>query len=112
MKGFLLKIGKPNHVFDMYENEYLFFNTLRNFRATKKDESGRLDPREANTLNTQMSYLEITTSTGKNIKLSEISKEFNAQYNEHPAEIPYNIVPFSFSSLMRNLISEELMREY
>ena len=91
MKGFFLKIGKKERIEDMYENEYLFFNTLRSFRATKKDESGRADPREANTLNTQLTYLELTTSKGIEIKLSELSKEFSAQYNEHPTEIPYNI---------------------
>ncbi|WP_421889869.1 hypothetical protein [Marinoscillum sp.] len=91
MKGFFLKIGKQEHIEDMYENEYLFFNTLRSFRATEKDDSGRTDPREANTLNTQLTYLEIITSKGTKIKLSEISQKFNGQYNEHPTEIPYNI---------------------
>jgi hypothetical protein len=91
MRGFFIKIGKQEHIEDMYENEYLFFNTLRSFRATNKDETGRADPREANTLNTQLTYLEITTSKGTRLKLSEISKEFNGQYNEHPTEIPYNI---------------------
>jgi hypothetical protein len=91
VKGFLLKLGKPKHILDMYEQEYMFFNNLRNFRAAIKDESGRLDPREANTLNVQINYLEISTSKGTTIKLSEISKEFNAQYNEHPTSMPHNI---------------------
>lgn len=91
MRGLLLKIGKPSHIKDMYDNEYLFFNSLSKFRTKSKDEEGRTDPREANVLNTQINHLEITTSKGIKIKLSEISKEFNAQYNEYPTDIPYNI---------------------
>lgn len=91
MKGFLIKIGKQEHIEDMYEKEYFFFNTLRSFREPTKDKTGRADPREANTLNRQLTSLEITTTKGTKIKLSEISKEFNGQYNEHPTEIPFNI---------------------
>ena len=91
MKSFLLKIGKEKYIEDMYQKEYLFFNTLRSFRGDNKDVSGRSDPREANILNTQLTYFETTTSKGTKIKHSEISKEFNGQYNEHPTEIPYNI---------------------
>jgi len=108
MKGFFIKIGKQEHIEDMYENEYLFFNTLRSFRATKKDETGRADPREANTLNKQLTYLEITTSKGTRIKLSEISKEFNAQYNEHPTEIPYNICSLYTLRINEDLTIEQI----
>lgn len=103
MKGFFIKIGKQEHIEDMYENEYLFFNTLRRFRASKKDEFGRDDPREANTLNSQLTYLEIITLEGEKIKLSEISKEFNGQYNEHPTVIPYNICSLYTREIKENL---------
>lgn len=88
---FLLKIGKGKYINEMYENEYLFFNSFSSFRSNEKDPCGRNDPREANTKNKQVINLEITTPTGKTIKLSEISKEFNAQYNEFPTIIPNNI---------------------
>lgn len=87
----LLKVGLGQYINDMYENEYLFFNSFSSFRTNDKDPCGRNDPREANTKNNQVTYLEIATPTGKTIKLSEISKEFNAQYNEYPAVIPNNI---------------------
>lgn len=108
MKGFLIKIGTQEHIEDMYEKEYLFFNTLRSFRATKKDETGRADPREANTMNTQLTSLEITTSKGTKIKLSEISQEFNGQYNEHPTEIPYNICSLYTLQIKEDLTIEQV----
>lgn len=75
----------------MYNNEYLFFNLFSTFRTNDKDPCGRNDPREANIKNIQVTNLKIATPTGKTIKLSEISKEFNAQYNEFPTVIPNNI---------------------
>ncbi len=75
----------------MYEKEYLFFNSFSSFRTNDKDSFGRNDPREANTKNKQVTYFEITVPNGKTIKLSEISKQFSAQYNEFPKVIPNNI---------------------
>ena len=88
---FLLKVGQGKYISDMYEKEYLFFNTFSNFRKTDKVSSGRNDPREANVTNKQVTYLEVSLPTGKTIKLSEISKKFNAQFNEFPTTIPNNI---------------------
>lgn len=88
---FLLKVGQEKYVRDMYDKEYLFFNTFSSFRNTEKDPCGRNDPREANTKNKQVTYLEIKTPDGKTIKLSEISKNFNAQFNEFLNTIPHNI---------------------
>ncbi len=90
--SFFLKIGSTKHIVDMFQKEYLFFNTFSSFRSHNLDDlSGRFDPREANTKNTQVKYLEITTAEGVSIKLSEMSKNFNCQFNEHPTVIPYNI---------------------
>ena len=91
MKGIFLKIAEAKHINDMYSNEYLFFNTFSSFRAKEKDASGRQDPREANTINRQATYLEVNIPGKGTIKLSEIMTNFNAQFNEHPAEIPFNI---------------------
>lgn len=91
---FLLKIGQGKYINDMYDNEYLFFNSFSTFKTNDKDPPGRYDPREANIKNKQVTYLEITTPTGEMIRFSEISKEFNAQYNEFPTVIPNNICSF------------------
>lgn len=88
---FLLKIGLGKYIEDMYQKEYLFFNTLASFRANEKDPGYRNDPKEANSKIKQLKYLEITLPSGKAIKLHENSPQFNAQYNEHPTIIPNNI---------------------
>jgi hypothetical protein len=88
---FLLKVGQKKYIDDMYEKEYLFFNSFSSFRTKETDACGRNDPREANIKNKQITYLEITLPNAKTIKLSEISKQFNAQYNEFPTIIPHNI---------------------
>lgn len=88
---FLLKVGKGKYIQEMYDKEYLFFNTFSSFKSYEKDTCGRNDPREANISNRQMTSLQILTSKGKTIKLSEISKQFNSQFNEHPTNIPFNI---------------------
>jgi hypothetical protein len=89
--GILLKVGKPHHIVDMYEKEYVYFNTLSSFRAKERDASGRNDPREANLTNRQANYLEITVPDGPTIKLHEISSQFNAQFIESPSVVRYNI---------------------
>jgi hypothetical protein len=88
---FVLKVGQEKYIRDMYEKEYLFFSVFSSFRTSEKDPCGRNDPREANTKNKQVTYLEIKTPDGKTIKLNEISKNFNAQFNEFPSVIPHNI---------------------
>ena len=91
MKGLFLKIAEAKYIDDMYSSEYLFFNTYSSFRAKEKDESGRQDPREANTTNRQATYIEIDIPGKETIKLNEIMSNFNAQFNEHPTKIPFNI---------------------
>jgi len=88
---FLLKVGQEKYVRDMHDKEYLFFNTFSSFRTNEKDPCGRNDSREANTRIKQVTFLEIKTPEGKTIKLSEISKNFSAQFNEFPTVIPHNI---------------------
>lgn len=100
---FLLKVGRAKYIQDMFDNEYLFFNTFSSFKSNEKDPCGRNDPREANTSNRQMTSLEITTSKGKIVKLSEISNEFNAQFHEHPTNIPYNICSLFTLTFDKNL---------
>lgn len=87
----LVKLGEEKYIDDMYKNEYLFFNSFSSFRQSEKDPYGRNDPREANTKNKQVRYLEIITDTGAAIKLSEISINFNSQFHESPSEVPHNI---------------------
>jgi len=78
----LTKIHKTEFIEDMYENEYLYFGSLKDFRSPTKDKTGRFDPRELNLKNEQLTTL--TVSTGdKEIHLHQILKEFSAQYMEH-----------------------------
>lgn len=89
---FLLKVSEGKYIDEMYENEYLYFNSFSTFRAREKDVAGRNDPREGNTKISQVQFLEITDSnTGKKYKLHEMLAHFSAQYNEHPTELPNNI---------------------
>lgn len=92
---FLIKIAPGKYIDDMYENEYLYFSFFSAFRVREKDLAGRNDPREGNLKISQIRFLEITNpATGRKYKLHEISKEFNAQYNEHPTGLPNNVCSF------------------
>ncbi len=81
----LTKIQEARFIEDMYENEYLYFSSLKEFRSSKKDNSGRLDPRELNLKNEQLNTVTIKIKD-QEIKLHEILKDFSAQYNEHLSE--------------------------
>ena len=111
---FLLKIGQSKYIKDMYDNEYLFFNTVASFRKKEKDISGRNDIREANTRIRQLTSLKIITPKGKTINLSENSEKFNAQYNEFPKTVPNNICSFYTLKFDENLkyrkIDERVLR--
>ena len=77
------------YIEDMYENEYLYFKSLRDFRGKDSDQTGRLDPRELNLKNTQIATLSIKTDTAE-IHLHEILEKFNAQHMEYLAESKIN----------------------
>lgn len=79
---FLAKIHSSKYINDMYENEYLYFNTLMEFRAKEKDEAGRLDPKEGNLKNIQARYLTIGKGE-KKIELHKVLSNFSAQFSEH-----------------------------
>ena len=66
----------------MYNKEYLYFNSLKGFRANPRDKSGRLDPRELNMKNRQLTRLTIKIPKGKEFHIHESTK-FSAQYMEH-----------------------------
>ena len=73
----------------MYTNEYLYFKSLKDFRSAKKDDVGRLDPRELNIKNLQLSNLVLRLKDGKEISMHEM-EQFNAQYMEHLSEPKIN----------------------
>ena len=79
---FLCKIHKAKYIEDMYENEYLYFGSLLDFRSTEKDESGRFDPKELNLKNKQIDWLTIKVDS-KEIHLHDVLKDFKGQYMEH-----------------------------
>lgn len=85
-----IKFGKPEHIINCYEEEYLYFPALKSFRSHEKDEFGQNDPKEGNLLNRQLTSLTVI-SKGKEFHLHEIIKDFNAQFHKHPTEIPGNI---------------------
>jgi len=79
---FLAKIHFSKYIDDMYENEYLYFSSLKGFRAKEKDETGRLDPKEGNLNNIQAQYLTIGEGENK-IELHKVLSNFSAQFSEH-----------------------------
>ncbi|HBF21699.1 MAG: hypothetical protein CMI36_14915 [Owenweeksia sp.] len=78
----LSKIGKANHIDDMYENEYLFFSNIKNFRSSKPDKAGRLDPKELNVNNQQINRLTLKTEE-QEIHFHQVFRDFKAQFHEH-----------------------------
>lgn len=78
----LAKIQDEKYIKDMYENEYLYFKGLKDFRSSKEDPSGRLDPKELNVKNVQLTYLSINTGT-KEVELSKVLSNFSGQFMEH-----------------------------
>ncbi len=78
----LTKIHESRFIDDMYENEYLYFKPLKDFRSPKNDKSGRLDPRELNMTNIQINNLTLTVDN-KKIELHKMFKNFKGQLNEH-----------------------------
>ena len=85
----LTKIHKAKFIEDMFENEYLYFNSLKDFRSNSKDETGRLDPRELNLKNEQLTTLTVQKD-GKEIHLHKVLKGFNGQFMEYLSEPKIN----------------------
>ena len=77
----LAKIHTEKYINDMYFNEYLYFKALRDFRGRIKELSGRVDPKELNIKNEQISFFSIYIDN-QEIASSKISPEFNAQFME------------------------------
>lgn len=78
----LCKIQEEKFIVDMFDNEYLYFNSLNEFRKSNFDIGGRNDPRELNTKTTQLNSLSIIHNE-KEYALNNIIKNFKGQYNEH-----------------------------
>ena len=83
------KIHKAEFIEDMYEKEYLYFNSLKSFRSKPSDKTGRLDPRELNLKNQQLTTLTIKLPE-REIPLHKIAKKFSAQYMEHLSDPKIN----------------------
>ncbi len=77
----LSKIHRGEYIEDMYEHEYLYFSSLKEFRSSKKDDLGRLDPKELNLKNEQLKTLTVVLDD-KEIDIHKM-KGFNGQYMEH-----------------------------
>lgn len=85
----LTKIHKAEIIGDMFENEYLYFSSLKDFRDNSKDKTGRLDPRELNLKNMQLTTLTVSKDDIE-IHLHKVLKGFNGQYMEHLSEPKIN----------------------
>ena len=85
----LTKIHEQRFIEDMYENEYLYFNCLKEFRGSKIDNSGRKDPRELNLKTEQLKTLTVSVEE-KEIPFHKIFKDFKGQYNEHLSDPKIN----------------------
>ena len=85
----LSKIHRAEFIEDMFKKEYLYFKSLKDFRADTKDRSGRLDPRELNLKNDQLTTLTISKDD-KEINLLKVLKDFNGQFMEHLIEPKIN----------------------
>lgn len=85
----LSKINKGKYIDDMYENEYLYFNSLKGFRGSDIDGSGRFDPRELNLNNEQLTTLTIVTDK-EEIHFHEVFEKFSGQFMEHLSDPKIN----------------------
>lgn len=65
----------------MYNKEYLFFSSLKEFRSNAFNPSGRLDNKELNTKNEQLTSLSATIGS-KTIHFHKM-KDFRGQYMEY-----------------------------
>lgn len=65
----------------MFEKEYLYFNSLKDFKAKPSDNTGRQDPKELHVTNHQLKTLTIKVND-RDIHLHKLLKNFNAQANE------------------------------
>ncbi|WP_269009469.1 hypothetical protein [Aquirufa ecclesiirivi] len=116
----LCKIQCEKFINDMYNNEYLYFNWLGEFRSKDSDNSGRLDPRELNTKTSQLKNLKLKVE-GKDFLLHEICKEFKGQFIEHLAdakinscslhwlEVEFGQIPTTFNDKLLNMGDKMLL---
>ena len=74
------KVQKAEYVEDTYNNEYLYFTSLKEFRISN-DALGRYDPRELNLKNDQINWLSIKVDD-KIILSSSTSSSFSGQFME------------------------------
>ncbi len=77
----LTKIQQAKYIDDMYDNEYLYFTSLKNLRNVDSDHTGRFDPKELNMSNIQLKTLTLKPENGKEILLHKFMG-FNAQLME------------------------------
>jgi len=97
----LAKINQSKYINDMYENEYLYFKSLKEFRSDSKDKTGRLDPKELNVNNIQIHNLTIKTDNHE-IELHKVIKDFKGQLMEHLSESKINCCSLHWMELEPN----------
>jgi hypothetical protein len=116
----LTKIQQAKYIKDMYNQEYLYFKSLKDFRSSQKDVTGRKDPKELNLSNKQLKKLTIKIDDTKIIHLHDL-KGFSGQFTEflgdskinccslHWLKIVPNQAPSTFNEKLLNLGDKSLL---
>lgn len=110
----LSKIHFSEYINDMYENEYLYFKPLKDFRSPLNDKSGRLDPKELNTKNVQIDNLTIIVDC-KEIALHKLLTDFSGQFTEQLDNPRINCCSMHWIELEHGIInnsSDEKLLEF
>jgi hypothetical protein len=106
----LAKIHKAKYINDMFEKEYLYFNSLKDFKANPWENSGRLDPKELNVSNYQLKTLTIKVNE-KDIHLHELLKNFSAQLYKSIHEPKINCCALHWIEIEPNELAKTYNKE-
>ncbi len=101
----LSKINDSRFIHDMYENEYLYFNWLDEFRKNENIYLGRNDPRELNINTQKITNLKINFNE-KEYKLHELSKDFKGELNEYLSDTKINCCSLHWIEIEPHKISD------
>lgn len=114
MYGYLfIKFSDEQFIDDMYDNEYLYFNSYSIFKQNMPEEKGRYDAREGNLKNIQIADLKLSIG-GKELKY-EKAPHFNAQFCEHlndPKLVSCSLYSILLTEGINSIQIDERMREF
>ncbi|AZQ62826.1 hypothetical protein EI427_11450 [Flammeovirga pectinis] len=82
MDYYLLKFQREEIIRDMYENEYLYFKKIFDFKDSDRDNIKRNDPKEGNLINQQLTSLQLSKDGIDYINL-KIAENGSAQHTAY-----------------------------